>query len=212
MELIVVLVQLISSLVTLEQVTASDGVFGVMNGLKIGVYWKSFLEFQPLMGETCYQGKGYRKKPNFYDFLSLSEDFDTITIAFADQDVERCHRKSLFCPYNQIVCGIDIYDDQEGLKLFKDLKDAISLVRGKGTKVILAFGGQEFGNLRWEYKLTYINRLNRAVEHLVIFIRVPFGTTRMADRVVEHVLTSAEKLVLDGVDLVQAEGCGEVTL
>ena len=104
-----------------------------------------------------------------------------ITIAFADLDIDRCWRGgNSAC--RQFVCGLNLFHDLDDLRLTA-FKKAIDLARRNGTLVKLAFGGEEFGN-----------------------IRVPFAITQVGDHVIDLVVDAVGLLGVDGVDLVQKEG------
>ena len=109
------------------------------------VYWETYFEFQPT--DNC-EVKSYWKRPNFELLTGTGGEYDEVIIAFADPDIERCQRKSLFCPNVQIVCGIELYDDLVGQSLFDEFKTAIDSAQKNGTRVKLAFGGEDYGNIR----------------------------------------------------------------
>ena len=159
----------------------------VASALLFEGYWESYNEF-PNDLEACRLKEGTGVEPVSPDFVASLETagkLDVVTIAFADLDLERCER-GFGC--RQFVCGLNLFQGLDDLR-FEAFKAKIKALQGQGTKVKLAFGGETFGN-----------------------IRVPFGITNVADRMVEVVVDAVQALGVDGIDLVQKEGCGSRNL
>lgn len=86
------------------------------------------------------------------------------------------------------MCGLKLYESVDE-NLFAGLISAIKEVQDEGKLVKLSFGGAKFGNLK-------------------VFTK----TTTVAARIVDLIVRSAKLLGVDGVDLVQAQGCGRRNL
>merc|ERR1712223_1084803 len=115
----------------------------------------------------------------------ITPHLDVVTIAFADLDIERCFRTLTGGdPCRQFVCGLNMFEQLDD-EIFQSFKHFIKKLQLQNILVKIAFGGEEFGN-----------------------IRVPYGITDIADRIVEHILNVVDILGVDGVDLVQKNGCG----
>jgi len=115
----------------------------------------------------------------------ITPHLDVVTITFADLDIERCYRTPTGGdPCRQFVCGLNMFEQLDDA-IFQSFKHFIKKLQLQNILVKIAFGGDEFGN-----------------------IRVPYGITDIADRIVEHILNAVDILGVDGVDLVQKSGCG----
>jgi len=158
----------------------------------LGTYWESYLTYQT-RPETCLDLTTYDPPEHADDFgyniANAPSEVQVVYIAFGHTKAEECKRGDLEAcePY---VCGLHLYgiaginDD-----VYSNLKRDIATMKSRGQVVKLAYGGDEYGNIgpfnpSFNIYTSYFNNL------------------------IDQMVHAVNDLGLDGVEIVNQEGCG----
>jgi len=156
----------------------------------LGSYWESYLRYQT-RPESCLDLTAYVPPEHADDFgysiVNAPTEVNVVYIAFGESYGGHCSVGTVGAcePY---VCGIHLYsiagihDDE-----FEELKSDIAAIQARGQMVMLAYGGEEYGNIGKEGQSHGYGDLG-------------FLVREMSDAV--------KALGLDGVEIVNEEGCG----
>jgi len=150
----------------------------------LGTYWESYLQYQT-PEVSCLDLSAVFIPPEQeddygYNLASIPDEVKVVYIAFGDSRSRECS----YSACDAYVCGLHLYG-AGGLHedLFNQLKEDIAYLQSKGHIVLLAYGGEEYGNVA--------------------------GTMRY---VAEAMLDAVFDLGLDGVEIVNTDGCGPGSL
>jgi len=152
----------------------------------LGSYWESYLKFQT-RPEDCLDLSAHDpvdQSTDFgYEITTVPTEVNVIYIAFGQSQANACRRDACE-PY---VCGLHIYG-VAGIdsSLFEELKDDIATLRARGHTVLLAYGGEEYGNINDVFYSDDIENL------------------------ANEMISAIDTLGLDGVEIVNDEGCGPI--
>jgi len=150
----------------------------------LGSYWESYLKFQT-RPHDCLDLSAHIPSNHSTDFgyeiTTVPDEVNVVYIAFGQSKSDACVRD----PCEPYICGLHLYGVADiHCNLFEELKDDIATLRARGHTVLLAYGGEEYGNIDGViYDLD--------IMHLA-----------------EEMINAIEALVLDGVEIVNEKGCG----
>jgi len=150
----------------------------------LGSYWESYLRYQT-RPEECLDLTAYNPPEHADDFgysiANTPREVSVIYIAFGHTTARACERSTCE-PY---ICGLHLYGIA-GIEedKFEELKEDIASLQSAGHSVLLAYGGEEYGNIDGFYNT--------------------YDLSALAGSMVDAV----NSLGLDGVEIVNEIGCG----
>jgi len=153
----------------------------------LGTYWESYLKYQTLPKYCLNLSAGPRHNEDDFghDLTDVPLEVNVVHIAFAHSGSQACFIDAELNACEPYICGMFLYGiagNHE--KDFEELKKDIVTLQNRGQLVTLAFGGESYGN--------------------------PHGITDRvsADSLVKEMVYAVNTLGLDGVEIVNTDGCG----